>query len=523
MLKKKILLQKCWTRSLSSGSSVINFNDSKVCFQSKSATQLLRGLLVFQTCKIKPLVSHSEKLLKTSYKVFGSTITNSLLKATFFGHFCAGEDPETIRPTVKYLEQNGIGSILDYAAEADVEEKGESASTKADTKTKNQARVYDYKTEQDCDTHKATFEQCIKAVAKVSPTGFAAIKITALGNPELLKNASVALTELTRLFNLLDPHNTGYVAKSDFEKIFSAKVDGKDVSAYFDAADKNKDGKIDYIEWTNEFKIEELHKLCDHCTSKGPLYSAVLNEKERELFANMRNRIDSICTLAKSLGVRLMIDAEHSYFQPAIDNITVGLAKRYNGLDSFPVIFSTYQMYLKDSRGRLQLDMQRAQKGNYKFAAKLVRGAYMVLEREHALENKIPDPIHNTIEDTHQNYNGAVADVIESIALGNPAEIMIASHNQRSVELALAAMERHKLNPSAGVYFGQLLGMSDHLTFALGAKSYKAYKYVPYGKVNEVMPYLIRRAQENSGAFGGATFEINMIKKEMLRRLGFAQ
>ena len=109
---------------------------------------------------------------------------------------------------------------------------------------------------------------------------------------------------------------------------------------------------------------------------------AALDANEVKLVKQMRERIYKLAKLAKDLGVRLMIDAEHTYFQPAIDNITVDLAKKYN--NDYPVIFSTYQMYLKDSRQRLKTDIERAKKGNYKFAAKLVRGAYMVLERQRA-------------------------------------------------------------------------------------------------------------------------------------------
>jgi proline dehydrogenase len=152
-----------------------------------------------------------------------------------------------------------------------------------------------------------------------------------------------------------------------------------------------------------------------------------------------------------------MIDAEHTYFQPAIDNITTDLIKKFNR--EYPVIFSTYQMYLKDSSQRLLIDAERAKKGNYCFAAKLVRGAYMVLESARAVTMKYDNPIHESLNDTHNNYNGAVKMLISSIAAGHRVEVMIATHNQHSVELALHAMEENALPPTSSVYFGQLLGM----------------------------------------------------------------
>lgn len=151
-----------------------------------------------------------------------------------------------------------------------------------------------------------------------------------------------------------------------------------------------------------------------------------------------------------------MIDAEHTYFQPAIDNITTDLIRKHNR--SYPVIFSTYQMYLKDSADRLLMDVERAKKGGYCFAAKLVRGAYMVLERARAAEMKYDDPVHDSQSATHQNYNAALKVLISGIAAGERIEVMIATHNRHSVELALQVMKENNLAPQSNVYFGQLLG-----------------------------------------------------------------
>ena len=151
-----------------------------------------------------------------------------------------------------------------------------------------------------------------------------------------------------------------------------------------------------------------------------------------------------------------MIDAEHTYFQPAIDNITTDLSKKYNR--DYPVIFSTYQMYLKDSSHRLEMDMERAKKCNYCFAAKLVRGAYMVIERARAAEKQYEDPIYESLERTHDNYNTALTGLITDMASGSRVEVMIATHNRHSVELALQKMAELHLTPTSNVYFGQLLG-----------------------------------------------------------------
>ena len=502
-----------------------DFNDSAVAFKSKTIWSLLRADLVFSLCRIPVFVTNAESLLKFAYATLGQGVTNALLRHSYFGHFCAGEDANSIQPTVDYLQRNGIGSILDYAAESDVEE---ASPLSVEQQQQPQCRVYSYRDEELCDQHVETFRRCIEAVKQVSPTGFAAVKITALGNPVLLQRMSEAVDELRGLFLKFDKSQTGFVTKEQFIAgygTFFSDVQGAE--QLFSRLDNNGDGRVDYVDWSNSLPLEELHTLTSRCRSQGPLSRAVLDANELALLARTRARVEELAELAARLGVRLMIDAEHFKFQPAIDNITVTLAKKFNRGSNPPVIFSTYQMYLRDSRRRLETDMARAAAGGYTFAAKLVRGAYMVMERQQAAELGRPDPVHATLQDTHDNYNTAVARVIEAVAkhqrqpqLMPRTELMIASHNQHSIELALREMARHGLDPrTAGVYFGQLLGMADHLTFSLGSANYKAYKYVPYGRVQEVMPYLVRRAQENSGMLGGARLELSMVRSELSRRL----
>ena len=282
--------------------------------------------------------------------------------------------------------------------------------------------------------------------------------------------------------------------------------------------DTARDGRIDYVEWSNMLTLEELHRLTANCIHKGPLSRSVLTDEERQLLLVMRGRINALVALADKLDVRVMIDAEHSYFQPAIDNIAAELMRRHN--HSRALVFTTYQMYLRDSLQRLRDDQLRAKAGNYYFAAKLVRGAYMELERRRADELHYASPIHRSIEETHESYNTGAAQLIASIAAGERAELMIASHNQASIEQVLAAASTSGLSPPhAPIYFAQLLGMADHLTYSLGVAGYKAYKYVPYGKIREVMPYLIRRAQENSDIMSGVGLELSMLTRELTRRV----
>lgn len=540
-------LGKSISKLSTSVSRRLDFYDSRAGLQNKTTAELVRALAVFQISQIKPIVAHSEALVKFSYSVFGSKFTDKMMKKTFFGHFCGGETTAELEPTIRALADNGIGSILDYAAEADVVKSPEKLEKLVayGVEQKVTAQMYDYTNESTCDHHVETFKHCIAAAkASSAPNAkcFAAIKVTALGDPALLRAISTTLNEFQTVFNeRINVGDEDYVTKEGFRTAFMSMFTGGDAEAdaLFAKLDHDGDGRIDLIDWMHNMPIETLHELTAHCkNTNGKLSNAILNDEERRLYANMKRRLKELADMAQELGVRIMIDAEQTYFQPAIDHLTHRLMVVYNDKKgSYPVIFGTYQMYLKDSEYRLHRDMDRAERYGYRFAAKLVRGAYMTGETVHMREIKSDYyPIHPTVEDTHLNYNHAITSVFkrirdfqkqqqqekqsENLHHAPQLEIMLASHNQYSMAHAVKEMAKFDLSPAdSGVYFGQLLGMSDHLTYTLGVHGYRPYKYVPFGKVSEVMPYLIRRAVENADALGGAKLEIKMLKGELWRRL----
>ena len=509
---------RCITRAVATGPQKINFNDSETAFQAKTFPALIRGYAVFRTCLVRFLVNNAETMIRQSYIYLGDPITDYALRKTFFGHFCAGQDTSDMGPTIRMLENAGIGAILDYAAEADIVEDEIRPLTPPEVQIKS--RVYDYYNEDICDARAKVFESCIESAHTLKGTkdAFAAVKVTALGNPKLLERVSTAIVEIRNLFNKFDVDNTGLISKEAFKKQYETYFSGgMDVDEVFKMINADNDDSIDYVEWSNCLTIEEIHKLTTFCKSQGPLAAATLTEEERELLLVMRNRMYKIVDLADKYNVKLMIDAEHSYFQPAIDYFTHILMKKYN--KNRALIFGTYQMYLTDSHGRLLDDISRAKNGDYHFACKLVRGAYMELERARAADKGYTSPIHLTKQATSDNYNAGIAYMLDKIADGDKVQLMIATHNQESIEMTIAKAAERGLGPEANIFFGQLLGMADHLTYSLGAAHYKAFKYVPYGKIKEVMPYLIRRAQENSDMLGGVGVELTMLRKEIFRRL----
>lgn len=287
--------------------------------------------------------------------------------------------------------------------------------------------------------------------------------------------------------------------------------------------DPEDTGQVDYITWSKLLSPRDLPALTKSCREHGPLSIATPTEEEVGLIEKMHERAHSLAEEAFQCGTRLLIDAEQCRFQPAIDNLVLELQQTYNATEKtdIPIIFNTYQCYLKDTMEHLELDVERSERFNYHFACKLVRGAYMESERARAKEMGYDSPIHDTIEDTHKTYNDAAAYLIQhSLETDKQVEVMCATHNQESIEKAIAVMNECGIDRSSPtLHFAQLYGMSDNLTYNLGKSGFRAYKYVPYGEVAEVMPYLMRRAQENSALMGNAARELSLLRSELFRRM----
>lgn len=514
-----------------------DFNDAQAAYEKKTTAQLAQAALSFGLCQIPILVKHAEGLLSISRKVVGDTATDWILKKTLFGHFCAGEDEKRIQPAIQALEQAGIGSILDFAAEDDGTSSSTTKKTPPADQTRAQAiadeitqdlqpkvRIYDYESESKCDRHVDTFKMCIQHVAELQKDGYAAIKVTALGNPKLLERMSRAIIETQNLFAKFDIDGDGFISREEFERGFHLffQDDETKLKTMLEQLNPVED-RIDYISWSLSLGPRDLPNITAGCREFGPLAMATPTTEEVELIERMYERGRTLAKEAQKYGTRLLIDAEQARFQPAIDTLVLDLQRTYNAVDCSdkPIIYNTYQCYLKDVPDRLQTDVERSDRFGYHFGAKLVRGAYMESERALAKSLGYPSPIHETIEDTHRCYNDSVRFLLEHAKKSDKqVELMLATHNQESLELAIACMNELGIDrKDPTIAFGQLYGMKDNLTFNLGKHGYRAYKYVPYGEVKMVMPYLVRRANENSSISGGAKQELGMIVRELTRRL----
>jgi proline dehydrogenase len=242
----------------------------------------------------------------------------------------------------------------------------------------------------------------------------------------------------------------------------------------------------------------------------------LLNDQEEKAFTRLQGRYETLCKAAFDNDVRLLIDAEDSWYQETIDNLLYALMEKYN--KERAIVFNTYQMYRWQSLDNIKKAHQLANEKGFVLGAKLVRGAYMEVERERAAEKGYPDPICKDKEATDKSYNGGLAYCVENI---DNIELFSGTHNEYSnsylIELMdKAGLERH----DARIWSVQLFGMSDNITFVMADAGYNVAKYLPYGPINHVMPYLIRRAQENTSVGGQSSRELVMLKREMRRRQG---
>lgn len=239
-----------------------------------------------------------------------------------------------------------------------------------------------------------------------------------------------------------------------------------------------------------------------------------LSKEESIGYKKAIERIDTICKKAFDCKVRIFIDGEESWMQDTIDEIAYDMMRKYN--TEAPIVYNTYQMYRKDMLAKLRETFQYSATYNYYLGAKLVRGAYMEKERERAEEHGYEDPIQANKEATDEDYNRAL-----KFCIDNKQRIAVCSgsHNEYSNYYLTVLMEKHSLkNNDSRVYFAQLYGMSDNISFNLANAGYNVAKYVPYGPVTSVMPYLFRRAEENTSIAGQSSREFLLIKKELRRR-----
>jgi proline dehydrogenase len=385
---------------------MLDFNNTKIAFKSKSKKDLKRAYFLFNTIK-KPLIVQTGKGL-LNFALALRIPVKWAVKPTVYKHFCGGETIEECKPVVDSMAKHNVESILDYSVEGKENDKDIQAALEETIRT-------------------------IENASKDPNVPFSVFKPTAFGKDHVLEKAS---------------------------------------------SKKN------------------------------------LTEEENKELDKFKSRIHTLCETAYNHDTPIMIDAEDYCFQEIIDEVVRENMAKFNKEKA--IVFNTLQMYRWDRLGFLKEELKKAEEGNYYIGIKFVRGAYMEKERERAKRLNYTDPIQPDKESTDRDYDEGLKFSVENI---EKIAIFNGTHNEKSSKYLTELMEQHNIpKDDKRIYFSQLYGMSDHISFNLADKGYNVAKYLPYGPIKNVLPYLIRRVEENTSVEGQTNRELELIRKELNRR-----
>nr|WP_315148300.1 proline dehydrogenase family protein [uncultured Flavobacterium sp.] len=298
--------------------------------------------------------------------------------------------------------------------------------------------------------------------------------------------------------------------------VLDYSVEGKEEEEQFDAV---LEKTLKLIEFAKEKKSIPFAVFKPSGFGRIDLYEVVslgkkLTPAENEEWNRVVARFEKVCKASYDSDVALLIDAEESWMQDAVDNLVEEMMVKYNKLK--PIVFNTLQMYRWDRLDYLKKLHEKAKTKGFFIGMKLVRGAYMEKENERAIEKGYPSPICASKEATDENYDAAVKYMVDHLDM---MSIFEGTHNEASTYFLMSLMEEKGIQSTEDrIWFGQLYGMSDNISYNLADSGYNVAKYLPFGPVKDVMPYLIRRAEENTSVAGQTSRELAMIKAERNRR-----
>lgn len=304
----------------------------------------------------------------------------------------------------------------------------------------------------------------------------------------------------------------------NLHSILDYSVEGKKTEEEFDAAMEKKLSLIEYAKASEEVtfamfkptgigRFEIWEKVSEKLS---------LSKEEKEEWERVQKRVDTLCKKAHELGVRLYADGEETWMQTAADDLMEEMMRKYNKEEV--LIFNTLQCYRWDRLDYLKSLYEKGKKEGFKIGAKIVRGAYMEKENARAKKLGYPSPICESKEATDVNFNSVLSFCLNHL---EDISVFIGTHNEVSSYLALQIIEDKGLSiDDKRIWFSQLYGMSDHISYNLARKGYNAVKLVPFGPVRDVVPYLLRRAQENTSVKGQTGRELSLLREERKRRKG---
>ena len=303
---------------------------------------------------------------------------------------------------------------------------------------------------------------------------------------------------------------------SGVRTILDYSAEGKEME---DELDATFDAILDAIKSTNQdprhaFGVFKVSGIAPTAILEMVSAGKSLTSQQEEAWQRVRNRVATLCAESARIGTPVFIDAEESWLQPAIDQLAEEQMQRHN--QGQALIFNTVQLYRHDRLAYLKALTEKAQAGGFRMGVKLVRGAYMEKERLRASKLGIPSPIQPDKAATDRDYDAALDWCVQHL---DSVSLCAGSHNEASSLLLCSKMRDAGLAVNdERVWFAQLLGMSDPISFNLAAAGYNVAKYVPYGPIRDTIPYLIRRAEENTSVAGQSSRELELIRSEFKRR-----
>ena len=311
------------------------------------------------------------------------------------------------------------------------------------------------------------------------------------------------IEECNHTINVLSAHNVGTILD------YSVEAKSKDEDLEATSQELERGIKLAGNQEEIPFIVFKITGISNTETLKK--FNKKLPENSKE-FNKVYDRVNRLCKAAKEANTPIFIDAEESWIQGTIDNLADQMMTIYNKESA--IVYNTVQLYRWDRLDFLKSSFKKSQENDYHLGVKLVRGAYMEKERERAKEQNYPSPIQPDKDSTDKDYDLAV-----EFCVKNGIAMCAGTHNEKSSFELTKLLDKHGIaNDDSKFYFAQLLGMSDHISFNLSKEGYNVAKYVPYGPVKEVIPYLIRRAEENTSVAGQTSRELSLISKEIKRR-----
>jgi proline dehydrogenase len=306
------------------------------------------------------------------------------------------------------------------------------------------------------------------------------------------------------------------LAKSGIGTILDYSVEGEDNEQSFDETAKEILKTIDKAAESGQipFSVFKVTGIASSELLEKVQRKEHISDSDKIQFERAKERMKTLCAHAFEKNVRIFVDAEESWIQGIIDELTYEMMAEFNKESA--IVYNTYQLYRHDTLEALKGAYLKARQRGYILGGKLVRGAYMEKEQLRARENEYTNPIHASKEATDADYNAAIDFSIENL---KHISVCLGTHNEYSCQYCAAKMEKLGIDRSdQRIWFAQLLGMSDNISFNLAKANYNTAKYVPYGPISAVLPYLIRRAEENTSIAGQSSREFILVKSELKRR-----